>query len=211
MLAASLVALLLLGCAAPRVEPTAQRSQPPQGAVSYVTAKSLEELVNGASVVVVGRVTGKAGKDKIFNQARSPIDPKQESTELFVVGQIYYIEVERYIKGSGEHTIEVVQSEGAYYGSNIVTPEEIERVQATSTEYVPLKTGARYLMFLRPSEGVPEAAGTYHDFATPSRFILGDDGEARPETAWRDAAKVFPPRSTQTLLDEVAQLAKAGS
>ncbi|HOG47478.1 MAG TPA: hypothetical protein PLB78_12645, partial [Anaerolineae bacterium] len=69
MLAASLVALLLLGCAAPRVEPTAQRSQPPQGAVSYVTAKSLEELVNGASVVVVGRVTGKAGKDKIFNQA----------------------------------------------------------------------------------------------------------------------------------------------
>ncbi|MGQ9684124.1 MAG: hypothetical protein ACUVX9_16460 [Anaerolineae bacterium] len=188
----------------PTAEPTAAVTI--HVAASWVTVKALPELVAQSTVIVVGRQVGVGG---VFNAARMVSDHSQPDPQLYGVAQVYQLQVERYLKGSGPETLDYAQVEGYIepYSGEPTLPT-IEAAKSAWGEVPPVRAGVRYLFFLRPM-GLgylddQHLTGT----VCPSRFVLTDD-DSYPETPWTWAGKFFPHRPPDELVAEVEQLVAA--
>lgn len=164
----------------------------------YITARSIGDLVHRSELIALGTVAKIA--DVHFNIARNPRDPSQPASDLFITGTIYEIRVERYLKGSGDTNLRIVQSEG------LSLPDEPGGALTSyiSEDFVPLEVGGRYLFFLRTMESYPDSPfpNLYRGTAEPYRFRL-EEGIARPETPSRLAGDLFPAMKEDTLLQQI--------
>lgn len=185
-------------------ETPAAESQPAPGVASYHVAYSLDSLVAQSSVIVIGQISGTGDT---FNMARSQSDPARPDPNVYVLGQIYKVTVQRYLKGAGSNTLDVAQREGFLTEGTPKTPENIARSR-TTYKYVSLRSGVRYLFFLQPVKGA-EGRTYLVGPAQPWLFTIPDNGTAVPESPWQDASRAFPPTPTVNLLGQVEQLAKS--
>lgn len=198
--------LAVLGCAS-HAQPQ-RATQPSSSSASYIAVRSLEELVDKSTVIVVGQMTDKGG---VFNFSRDVNDLTRPDPNRYGVAQIYHFEVERYIKGDGHAILNVVQSEGVIHGDSAsVTAEQISDAQRRSAQdqtHVPIRADTRYLLFLRPLGGF-EREGYLTGTAHPFRFVL-EGAEAKPESPWSGATVAFPPTRAEALLGQVEALVQA--
>lgn len=202
----AILALLVLSCTPPPGSDSAPRTS---GRPSYVTARSLEQLVEQSTVIAVGRLEG---TEEEINLARDADNPSRASDDSYVLGQVYRLGVERYLKGKGPDTIRVVQAEAWGHGGASRTAsssrEAIQRLRQEALDggyAIPFVPGTTYLLFLRPLGLVREDdyfAGT----PQPWRFVLTEDGQAYPDSPWGGAELSFPPRPAEKLLDEIERL-----
>lgn len=167
---------------------------------AYVTASSVEDLVGRSSLVVIGTVAS-TGPERREIPGRLPSDPTQIDPNYTGVGQIYEIEVERYLKGTGGTTIRVVQFEG----SIVSLGGQVREIQSESAGH-PLTSATRYLLFLIPQGQVDDLwLGT----AQPFRFALSS-GLAKAESPEGGIPDLFPNRSESTLISEVETILTRG-
>jgi hypothetical protein len=205
--AISLTTQALSGCASQesRFESANEKqvNQSTGGEASYVTANSLRELVAKSTLIVVGQVSGTG---ETINLARNPNDITQPDPNILILGQVYPVTVERYLKGTGDRILNVVQPEAFLTERIPKTQANIANAMA-NYKYIPFRSGTKYLLFLEPILGF----ANQHYFTGPAhpwRFILPDAGNAEPESPWDLAKQVFPPRPATTLLRETEQLVK---
>ena len=172
-------------------------------------AGSLEELVDLSPIIFIGTVRGHG---EVVNTARDVDDINQPDKHLFHLGQVYEVQVERYLQGDGPDIQSVVQMEGLFYDEKqplpaSITPELIETAREQFTEYIPMKDGVRYLFFVKVVPEVDlEAEYVATSYGFPWRFVLPVNGEARPDTPYVEANELFPPRDSEQLLQEVENL-----
>ena len=108
----------------------------------YRTANNLEgssgalgKLVANSTVIVIGSVPN--------NDPHAIRIQDQAAPNVQVVGSGFNIQVERYLKGSGDDTIPIVQSYGLDY-----TDQGESRQTRDTNEDLPLGKNSRYLLFL---------------------------------------------------------------
>ena len=77
---------------------------------SYITVNSVNEMIQKSSTIVIGKVTKIADHR---NLARMVTDTSKSDPGLTIVGTVYEIAPETYLKGRLEEPLLVVQSEGA--------------------------------------------------------------------------------------------------
>lgn len=176
------------------------------GAGSYNTAKSLDDLVRQSSVIVVATLSAVG---ETVNLARDPNDPARPDPEFFSLGQVYQVEVQRYMKGNGSTALKAVQAEGFMPNPPAtMAAADIERLKR-GYKYIPLHGSTTYLLFLRPLGGFPAATGYLTGPAQPWRFTLSTAGNAQAESPWAGADQAFPVWSSASLLSQVEQLVQA--
>jgi hypothetical protein len=180
--------------------PTSDTSAPVS---SSAIVGSLGQRVVRSSIIVIGHVQGRGG---VVNLATDQIDHAKPERRFFAIGQVYQVTVERYLKGSGPDTIELLQDQGIVREGTPVTQESIEQAHARST-YIPMQPGARYLFFLYRAElyGKTYYASDYY----PGRYALPEGGIARIEAA-PGFERGFPAMPSAELITEVERLIQAG-
>ena len=177
----------------------------------FVFVHSLKERVTKSTVIVLGTVRDTG---EIINLSREVSDWTKPAANGFSVGQVYHIQVTRYLKGAGPDTINIINQEGGLPTVNAasVKPEDIAQLKATAG-YVPLHIGTTYLFFLDPFTGV-DFPGTYYIGSNgyPWRFALRLDNTLEadaPHGPMRDVVPEFAPRPLAELLTQVDQLVQA--
>ena len=137
-----------------------------------------------------------------INIARDVDDLSKPDSDLFGIGRIYEVEVELYIKGSGEKVIQVVQSLG-HLNTESGPPSAAEIEQASADDkHIPLRIGARYLMFLVPTYGFSEGQ-FYSGIYQPWRFFVDSDDCVYSESLMGDLTSYFPPQPLKSVLKEL--------
>lgn len=172
-------------------------------AASYITVRSLNELVAKSQVIAVGQLSTTA---ETINMARDPSDPTKPDPEYSILGQVYRVAIQRYVKGNGGSTLDVVQPEGFLGQKTPKTQENLNKARHTY-EFVPFHSGTKYLLFLEPVRGFP-GKSYFTGPAQPWRFTVPDGGTAVPESPWKGASQAFPPMPTTSLLGQVEQQAQ---
>jgi len=173
---------------------------------------SLEELVDLSPIIFIGTVRGHG---EVVNTARDVNDISQPDKHLFHLGQVYEVQVERYLQGDGPDVQSVVQMEGVFYDEKqplpaTITPELVETAREQFTEYIPIEEGVRYLFFVKVVPEVdPSAEYVATSYGFPWRFTLPESGEARPDSPYVEANVLFPPQESEQLLQEVGELIRA--
>lgn len=170
--------------------------------VSYATASSIEELVDQAEFIVIGRVEK---SDEIINTARNPLDPTQSDPNLFGIGQVYKVYVDQYLKGDGSEFFSLIQNEG------LITPEMPEAKQTIEnarkqSDHIPLSSEKRYIFFLKYAWELTDTDQDYYvGILQPWRFEISGKNIARPESPWLYADKVFLEMPVVSFIDRVEQ------
>lgn len=174
--------------------------------------ESLQELMDQSDVIVIGEVVGTGS---MFNSSRDLDDSTKPSSTTFSVGQIYHIQVQRYLKGTGSDMLYLAQTEGQILASpNAVTSDDIRRARDAWNATIPFQKGVPYLLFLRDltkyyQNDISEMP-LYGENKEPSRFELLPDGRAKieaPQEAMRVIpADFFPDGIDAPLLPQVEQL-----
>lgn len=197
--------ILLVLAACKPINPTQPRSMtstgnivPGGGNESYITASSFAELSSKSQVVVSGQVVA---LDTIVNMARNPKDPSQPDPEVFIVGQVYSIDITQISKGNIKPGMfYVAQREGFVGAREEKSDAAIARAKKMG-KYVPMSVGKAYLMFLEPMVGFPE--GTYYvGVAQPWRFALVNDC-AYADSPWAGASAYFKPQPVHDFMLQV--------
>jgi hypothetical protein len=124
----------------------------------------MEELLKHTEIVVIGRPVAEKG---IINTARDVSDLTQTDPDHFSIGQVYEVEVIRYIKGNGSNILYVIQHHGSVLGSQEISESDIE-VAREREGIIPLERDARYVLFLTHS------SFTYEDY--PTDQLMGGRG-----------------------------------
>ena len=207
----------------PTSGPPARSSVPPQVTtmpmqVTYVTAKNLENAPDGSSddlaklvahstLIVIGTTSG-AGPREERVPGRLPDDPSKPDPNYTMIGNIYEVEVERYLKGDGDPTLPVIQSIGydALVPGPGNTPGRLTRGRDTSPNLL-LGKSSRYLLFLRDNNHAP---GLWMGTAHPYKFLLSD-GMAMVESPVGDLEGAFPDRAEAEIVGLVKSLADGSS
>lgn len=190
----------LTSCTAQRTGPSPTGGEQGAAQASYITARTLDDLIAQSPVIVVGRVIGPR---EIVNMARKPGNPREPDPETFILGQVYDVAVERYLKGTGGDILYVVQSEGFINVNRTPVSEQTMQQARETFPHIPMVAGKTYLLFLAPLSWDPQyLAGRLH----PWRFVLTPDGMAEPESPWHDAPTVFPPIPAEDLLGQVEEM-----
>lgn len=176
------LALLLLTACGPisHVEPSA-----------FVSATSLDELVDKSEVVAIGTVERELGAR---NLARDVNDLTREDPRLQIVGQDYAIRVQSAFKGgvSGEVVVTLARARAAVG----TTPRDDE-------DFLPLEVGQTYALFLRRLPYEPAVLALAIE---PSRFRI--DGTVSVESPWGEAEKYFPEESRVSFLARLASASR---
>lgn len=167
---------------------------------AYVTAASVEDLVNESSLVVIGTVTS-ANPNRLEIPGKLPSDPSRPDPNYTGVAQVYEVTVERNLKGAAGSTIRVVQFEG----SIISIGGQVREIPAESASY-PLTSRTRYLLFLTPQGQV---SGLWLGTAQPFRFALSN-GLARAESPDGQIMELFPDRPESVLVKEIETVIGGG-
>jgi hypothetical protein len=171
----------------------------------FAMHESFEESVASAEIIVIGEIIGLG---ETFNSQRDVADNTKPATDGFGVGQEYFFEVQRYLKGSGSTTLTVVQTEGGVRARPAtVTEADIARARAASS-VPPLVKGTRYLLLLRSIARYYPGKDYYTGQAEPWRFELSSDGRATmisPAGLGVD----FAPDQVAELVGQVEQVVRA--
>lgn len=170
--------------------------------VDYVTAKSLGELVAESTLIIVGTTADAEPREERV-PGRLPGDPSKPDPNYTMIGDVYKVDVERYLKGEGETTLRIIQSMGfdAFVPGPPNTPGRLTQGRNVSLG-VRLGSGSRYLLFLREFEDVP---GLWTGTLEPYRFLL-KNGRAQVESPVGDAGGEFQSRSEEELVSLVEGL-----
>ena len=209
------------GVAAAKATPTPRsqsRSPVPSQVVTipvqplYRTTKNLDNAPDGSSddlaklathstLIVIGTVADSDPRiERVPDQ--TPSSPSSPITDVFSVGEVYDVQVERYLKGSGESTLSVVQFIGLDY------TEDDQIIQARSKNPgLLMGKGNRYLLFLQDQT---ETEGLWVGDVEPYRFLLAD-GEARVESPVGTLDGAFPDRTEAALVGLVESLIAGNS
>jgi hypothetical protein len=151
---------------------------------SLVVYATMEELLEYTDIVILGRPVSEQG---IINTARDPQDLTRTDPEYFSIGQVYEVEVIRYILGEGADTLYVIQHHGMVrLDSQELSESDIEQVWV-GEEITPLALNERYVLFLSYSEyayeGYPTeqlAGGVGHPWRfriTEQDCVLAEDSD----------------------------------
>lgn len=173
---------------------------------TYHIVRSLKERVATASVVAVGQISGKGG---VINGARDVTDMNKPASDLYGVMQIYQFQVQRYLKGSGQDMIDVVQVEGMIDGDPAsVTQADIDQAKK-AYDYIPFQIGTTYLLFVDRQDYLHLDQDYYGPaFGHPWRFIIASDGSAQlevPEGALREMSPDFTSSLTLSQIEQLIQ------
>lgn len=189
--------------------PTPQQPSPTAQAVTsgvsddYITASSIRDLVQRSSLIVIGQVISTGGT---FNMARDPNDISRPDPNVIEIGQIYEIQVQRYLKGTGDGTVYVVQPEGFLGPHADKTAAAIATARAQD-KHIRMRSAIAFLMFLQPHPKVADAGVPNNQYyvgvAEPWRFDLSDPNLVRPESPWLGASQLFPPRTSTQIVNQV--------
>jgi hypothetical protein len=172
-------------------------------AVDPRVANSMSELVANSTIIVIGQVSS---ADEIWNYNRDANNPNQADSNELEVGQVYNLNVQRYLKGSGDNSIKFVQSEGLIKTNQATaSPANISEAKLYYP-HVSFEAGVKYLFFLSPlglgSPGKNYFSTTIH----PWVFTVPDNGKAEPQSAKSEVASTFPAKATADFLQEVQQV-----
>jgi hypothetical protein len=163
---------------------------------------SLADQTAQSSVITIGTVRELGGR---VNLARDPADPGQTATDTFQIGQVYVFDVQRYIKGSGPQTLNIVQQEGFIDAAPAsVEPRDVEQA-ILLYRHIPLTPGASYVLFLNPLDGFADDNSYFTGKGEPWRFILPTNGSAAPESS-AQLSPDFAARSSTQLIQQIEQL-----
>ncbi len=113
------------------------------------------------------------------------------------VGNVYNVQVERYLKGSGTPTLSVIQS----VGLDFTIQGDTKQFRDTSEELL-LGESSRYLLFLQRR---PDAPHLWMGPAQPYKFLLAD-GMAKAESPVGDLGGALPDRPEAEFIREVEGL-----
>ena len=159
----------------------------------YRTANNLEgssgalgKLVANSTVIVIGSVPNN-DHDAIRIQ-------DQAAPNVQVVGSGFNIQVERYLKGSGDDTIPIVQ----FYGLDYTDKGESRQTRDTNEDLL-LGKNSRYLLFLIENGSV---SGYWMGTAHPYKFLL-KGGRAKAESPVGDLRGAFPEQSEADFISSV--------
>lgn len=157
----------------------------------FATRSTVADLARTSDAVIIGTVRSEAGTR---NMARNPDDRLKEDSFYVVLGQDYVIDVEEAIKGdaAGAITLTVARAHG-----------NVENGVFPDADFVPLRTGQRYLLFL-----VTQVDGTQGFVPAPEPFRFALGATAIPESRWSDARAVFPARGVAQFIQEVRQIVR---
>jgi hypothetical protein len=172
-------------------------------AASYVTAQSIQELTTRSTEIAIGHVTQMAG---VINDARDVNDRTKPDPILLAVGQIYHFTVDQTLKGTLSPTIDILQVEGWMIRGPVADPTSMtgaeDALARKNYEYIPLRPGVRYLVFLAKPFILPPNQ-YYGGIAQPWRFDLSDQAMVRPESPWHDASWLFPAQPLSSVLSQI--------
>lgn len=167
--------------------------------VDYITAHSLAELTQKATLIMIGRVE-KA--DRVINMARNVNNISKPDLSILGLGQVYQIQAETFFKGADPGSpLFFIQPEGFLVkpqASEEPSAEDIELARKNS-DHIPFIAGHRYLLFLEPLRGFEKQqywVGVPH----PWRFDVTDENNAYAESP---ANVVFPETTLPTILAKI--------
>ena len=179
----------------------------------YVTARNLDNAPDGSSddlsklvahstLIVIGQTAPNEPREERI-QGRDPNDPSRPDPNHATIGNVYDIRVERFLKGSGDETLSVVQPIGyeAFVPGPPNTPGRITKGRDTTPNLL-LQESSRYLLFLTENEHAP---GLWMGTAQPYRFTLSG-GTARVESPVTSLDTEFPERTEVELVSLVESL-----
>jgi len=116
---------------------------------SQVIFATMEDLLKHTDIVILGRPVGEKG---IINTAREVSDLTKTDPDMFSIGQVYEVEVIRYIKGEGANSLFVVQHQGTVFLNTQELSESAIEAARERENVIPLAINERYVMFLAFSE-----------------------------------------------------------
>jgi hypothetical protein len=166
---------------------------------SFITYTSLAKLVSESTLIVMAQIIK---PDHIINMARDVKDPTQPAKDDYVVGQVYQVKINRFIKGTADETIYVVQSEGFLGPTESKSESEILKSKSRY-DYIPMTQEKEYLLFLQSMLSYPEEK-LYVGNAQPWRFDISDSSKVVPESPWKYAIEYFPPQPLDAFLEQIA-------
>jgi hypothetical protein len=201
LLGLGIVAIFLLAaCAQSASTNTSQSFTFGPGSGSFITVNSIAELTNKSKLIVIGQVVK---IDDIVNMARDINDPSKPDNQVYVVGQVYQVNVKKFLKGSEAETIFVVQREGFLGESEAKTKTDIQKAKSVEN-FIPMGVDKEYLMFLKPMLGFPD--GKYYvGVAQPWRFAILDATKVVPESPWEGASQYFPQMTLENFISQMDQ------
>lgn len=164
----------------------------------YTTFK---EIVDRSSAIVIGWPTSTKG---VVNTARDPKDPTRQDPNYFGIGQVYEVQVDRYLKGNGPDLIYVIQNEGLIPSkSKEVTEDEVVQAKKLSNT-LPLTIGDQYIMFLSASEFSYDnfsKDGLFIGRGHPWRFEVTSSECVQPEDALTVVIRYFPSQTLDKFIE----------
>ena len=170
--------------------------------VDYVTSRGLAELVADSTLILIGTTSDAEPREERV-PGRLPGDPSKPDPNYTMIGNVYDIRVEHYLKGEGDATLRIVQSIGfdAFVPGPPNTPGRLTQGRNDSIA-VRLGKSSRYLIFLTEFEDIP---GLWTGTVEPYRFLLVK-GRALVESPVGDLEGKFPSRSEDELVSLVESL-----
>ena len=154
----------------------------------------LSKLVAHSSLIVIGTVSSNDPSIARI-QDQIPSDSSSSITNVQSVGNVYDVQVERYLKGGDRaELIYVVQFIGLEYQDQ----GQIRQARSKDDDLLPVKN-IRYLLFL--TEQVI-AQGYWIGTAQPYKFLL-TGGQAKVESPVGDFSGAFPEQSESKFISSV--------
>ena len=165
---------------------------------SYVLYGTMQELVDRADIIIIGRPVGENG---VINTNRNPSDTSQPDPSEFSLGQIYEIEVLHYIEGEGPATLYAIQYQGCIFEQvgEEISESDIERARQREG-IIPLSLNQRYIMFLYLNDVYQESPLVlYSGTAHPWKFSINELDCVQPEDEL-DLQMYFPPQTLESFI-----------
>ncbi len=182
--------------------------------VLYRTAKNLDNAPDGSSdvlaklvahstLIVIG-TTSDAEPRQERVPGRLPSDPSKPDPNFTMIGNVYEVHVERYMKGSGDAILSVIQSIGyeAIVPGPGNTPGRLTQGRDTTPNLL-LGKSSRYLLFL--SEQGDDAPGLWMGAVHPYKFLMSG-GRAKAESPVGTLDGAFPDRTEAEFVSLVESL-----
>ena len=198
----------------PQRSPVPPQAQAMPLQVIYRTAKNLDNAPDGSSdvlaklvahstLIVIGTTSNAEPREERI-PGRLPSDPSKPDPNYTMIGNVYEVEVERYLKGSGDTTLPVIQSIGyeAIIPGPGNTPGRLTQGRDTPPHLL-LGKSSRYLLFL--SEQGDDAPGLWMGAVHPYKFLMSD-GRAKVESPVGTLDGAFPDRTEAEFVSLVESL-----
>lgn len=167
---------------------------------SYNAAYTLDQLVAQSEIIVIGSATK---SDETINMSRNPQDPSQPDPQTYSLGQVYEVQIQRYLKGKGPSSVKLIEVEAVIEVAlgTPVSPATIAQARA-KYHFVPIKPKRQYIFFLRTVPGYP-GAPYFIGAAEPERFDLSNPSAVVPESPWEGAPRAFPKVPADQMLKNI--------